>query len=348
MKVKKKLRVRKRKGSKKQVLYNPYVHGVSQSVLGTYLDCREKCRLACLLGLRSAGYNPFFSFGGMSHYCLDQAYTGMINGYKLVDVIHHLPTWVEDAEKEYWEKNKEMRHNSRAAIEVETQSAILLPELTAYFEHWYQQDSKTRWLQTEKEFRVDVHLHSGRTVPIVGAIDGVYSVGKHGCGLFETKNKSRYSRESLELLSIDLQLNFYIPALHALYPNRNVTECRYNLIKRPSVYRRKEETLKQYVERCGDLFRADPKKFFERVHLDYTESDLWFAHDQTVTLLDQFLDWYDKLDRTDPCVDRNPHHCEYGYSLCSYWRSCVNDDRTGLVTVQRPHQELSDETVFHQ
>lgn len=326
------------KRNAKNYNYNPKLHGVSQSMIETWLTCREKSRLATVHGWTSMQPSKPLTFGDLSHGTLEIAYNEIRKKRvtSLRTLRAHLPEYIAQSEARFWATQSAQSTSSKDLVEECLATLTVL--LPLYFERWWHEDSSCEWLLVEEAFSVPLKMPDGAMVAMVGKFDGVIREGK-SVGVFETKNKSQWSAELLDLLPLDLQLSYYVAALHK-QEKLKPTFCKYNLIRRPGERRKQGESLKDFTERIGDNIRNDPAHYFERYEEKLSPQDIERYVARAEALVTAFYEWWksSKHETTDLCW--NSAQCENKYGTCNYLPICSKDDFDGHRIREVPSPEL--------
>lgn len=307
----------------------PYDDGITQSLLGKFLVCRERFRLQVIEGLAPTDkFNHRIEYGNLWHIC-EEYYA---------EELDWEPPLKEEAQK-LAEKYPTDRDN------VEHWYRVCKIQFPIYADYWRKHpDVKNRSpLLQEEVFRVPVTLPSGRVVTMTGKWDSVDLVGKTSIFLQENKSKGDIDQEALgKQLTFDLQTGFYLLALQEAIekglievpPRAKLRGVRYNVIRRPlsggrhSISQKKPsksnpegETKGQFYGRLGECIRGEPEYFFMRWKVEMTDEDLekfWTMF--LMPVLEQLCDWWDyittEVDPFDPWKGPRPDlHYRYPYGV---------------------------------
>lgn len=250
--------------------------GLSYSALSTFNRNREEFRLAYVEGWYHPGLHTAMEWGSLFHYLLehDGSVNSVIRKYKAKN-------WTP-------ERRRQLTSEDVESLDLITQeTAMVLPH---YRKFWAKEDKSCEWVNREQWFNMPFDV-DGTSVPIRGIIDGVFRKKKK-LWVFETKTKGQIQEENLSMeLKSDFQIMLYCLACKQLYGESPVG-VRYNVIKRPGMYRRKEEKLKDYISREETDVIADPTKYFKRWKIDIEPGDLeTWRQQQFLPMLRNFLQW---------------------------------------------------------
>lgn len=302
---------------KQKPLWSPYVHGVTQGFLDTWLTCREQARLKYLDGWAATLDSEPILFGDCFHFLLEQSPT-------IERPVTLTRNWIAH-------KKAEAVKLSAAQQDTLTEIAAIAAVVAKHYPtHWQRRDKNIHWIAQERVFKTSI---SGflAPIPITGRMDGVLYDKRGGLWLFETKTKKRIDEDGLqESLPFNLQNLLYCWAL------RNISGVcpegiLYNVVRRPGIYRRKNEELGDYCTRVSDDILARPDDYYYTWQVSLLPGDLdAFERDFLRPVLENVEFWYNSLQ--DIGVEGNPHHyLTPGALLTPFGRSSMFD----LVTQKR-------------
>lgn len=323
------------KTSSKEAFYDIERDGVTQGLLGTWLDCRQKARLF-LQGYSLKSTNMGLTFGTIVHACLDTVYSDIQAGkLRRVPSVDAVKAVVAKAETQW---RKEHTTADPKALE-HLELALLLSEqvLPVYFEYWKRDLQEIKWTGLEQLFSIPYTLSDGRKTRLRGRRDGDFLANK-ALNLFETKTKSFINEDDLvDRLPFDLQSNFY---LHALRKQKQQlpTGMLYNLIRRPQLHQGKKESLPEFAKRCADDIRSRPDWYFTRLHLSISEREMDKFDGQLEDLLTDFYDWW----QGESGHYMNTNQCETKYGRCDYLHMCAAKRMSYYYKRQVVFRELED------
>jgi hypothetical protein len=148
----------------------PEVDGITQSLLGRFLVCRERFRLLVVEGLKQADtFNHRLGYGEMWHVCEESHAAQMVGGPAQVK------PW-DVALQEYCKKQCEKYPLQQEQIQHWYEVCRL--QFPIYVEYWrkHRDTVKRIPLAQEEVFDVPYRLPSGRIVRLRGKFDGVDSI----------------------------------------------------------------------------------------------------------------------------------------------------------------------------
>ena len=279
--------------------------GISQSMLSSFLECRERFRQRYLEGWYPIDkFNHTIEFGQMFH--IAEEMNG--NGQPWQEPVH---AYAANLCQKYPLSQEEINKYHQA----------LLVQYPIYLDYWAKHEAPGEdavVVFREKVFHEEYVLPSGRSVWLRGKGDGADSVSIWGnikydtraLILHENKTKSEIRREIIEQrLAFDLQTALYLVCLQKLYPDQQVVGVRYNVIRRPfssgkGCIKKAEgkmlksgwkegESQEDFNARLQQYFIEEPETWFARWSITVTQGDLDnFRHKFLNPLLEQLCDWY--------------------------------------------------------
>lgn len=302
--------------------------GITQSLLSSYLECRQKANLAYKEGWSSTQVSNPLVFGTLFHECLDRSYKFMRHDGKFSGI--NWDNMVDNVLKDYKEKFVEdggiwTPENEENHILNEGYIKILLPE---YFKRYWKDDSKKEWLAIEKEFKVQYQ-------------DGVYLRGKYDriaqekedIVIYDTKTKGRLDPNFQDGATFNLQMMFYV---YAYWKETGKLAKRFvfDIVKRPGLRKGAMETLQHFMERVKGDVGPD---YFQRIPIAILEDEFqyWVGY-EFKHMMDSVWQW-----AIHGPTYRNPTACETRYGICSMLKICGLKDFTGLYKRKKPFMELT-------
>lgn len=279
--------------------------GVTQSMIGKFLSCRERFRLKYILGLEPPDkWNHRLGYGQMWHVC-EQALA-------IQD-----PSGVVVTTKDSWYGSLTFYAQQQAKLyplqqeEIAKWYSVCCTQFPEYVKYWSTHPDVTNRtpLLQEQVFDVPYRLPSGRVVRLRGRWDSVDLIkdetegklGRHRSeseGIYLQENKTKGDIDKLQLerqLKFDLQTMLYLVTL-CEYKNHlnskpiainDKVDCfgspikgvRYNVVRRPlsggkgNISPHKEKATKTKYTPAETA-----EQFYERLRRDYFEKepDYWF------------------------------------------------------------------------
>lgn len=312
----------------------PDVDGITQSLLGRFLECRERFRLKVVEGLiEDEGFSRPLGFGNLWH----AAEEARLGGHD----------WLQAVQK--YRRKLDLRYPNDAA-EVMKWYKVCAVTFPIYLEYWskHKDESKAKPILEEISFAVPYTLPSGRSVLLRGKWDALRLLDlpkskKQGIYIKEHKTKGEIDEEGiLKTLGFNFQTMMYQIALRTwtqtflskavfnerTYPSPEKATLLvkalqkgllpagvlYNVVRRPladryAIKQRKTESIDQFYQRLGQTIREDsftkgkPKQksnYFMRWKVEITDEDIEEFKLKTFhPILESLWDWWEWI-RVDP------------------------------------------------
>lgn len=305
--------------------------GVTQSMLGRYLCCKERFRILVIEGLKP---RPRFSapmdFGNLWHSCEEALASG--NDYT---------TGLENT------LNKMLAQYPRDVENVLHWGSVAQELFPVYADYWSEHpDVRNRTpLLSEQVFDVSYTLPSGRVVRLRGKWDSedLVNDGKT-CDLWLQENKTKSSIDRPKImrqLTFDLQTMLYLIALgqdtgiEALEKvkealgTRETRGVRYNVVRR-SAHKTAASMMKKVKE---DMDCGRSNEWFDRFNVHVSAQDIKKFKQECLdpvleNLLDDYEWWADCKSETDAGVGWSPailwngerRHLRFSHHLPRHFR----------------------------
>ncbi len=310
-------------------MYDPRIHGVRQSTLNRWLICRESARLSTCQCWRRIGLKEPTTYGSIMHECISIS-NKKYHDYSLEGVLKEVPAIVDDAVKSY----KEVIKLEGAFLTTEDQdmiersSRLIEYFFQEYLIRWWHDDHQRTWIKIEDKFQVPFKMSDGATVFLAGTYDGAFKPPtSDAIWLFETKNKRTWDGEKLSCtLPYDLQVACYLTALKRT-ENKVPVGCLYNILRRPGEKIGKKETLDDFAKRVTENIRSDQHKYFERISLRFTRSEVLLMEKRVEAIVQEYWDWWKKYGKGmehDPLM--NTGACDLPQRTCDMLPLCMNNE----------------------
>jgi hypothetical protein len=297
----------------------PEVDGITQSMLGRFLVCKERFRVQYIEGLvpTEDRFNHRLEYGQMWHVCEEAV-----------------------ANKDDW-KEKLTEYTNRLKFQYLMQQAEVVKwknvcekQFEVYLDYWKDKKTEATPLLTEYTFAHRYQLPSGRLILLRGKMDGVFkqthTVGPPTVWLKENKTKSEINEMDIQRqLGFDLQTMMYLLVLHGEQKSMQDTTIKtrtssvkngirtfwpiqgvmYNVIRRPlsggsgSIRQHKPtksnpagESEADYYERLKGVIQEAPETFFARWESSVSlPMMLQFKQRFFIPLLEYVAYWYDEI-----------------------------------------------------
>jgi hypothetical protein len=268
--------------------------GISQSLISSFLSCRERFRIKTIEGLsESEGFSAPLEYGNLWH-SAEEVFANRTNANSadLFDASTD-GDWVV-ALNEY--AKKLIAKYSFDQEKVVHWHWMAMRQFPVYVQWWSQHPDmvKRTPLLSERVFKIPYRLPSGRTVYLRGKWDSVDLVEggeQDGVWLQENKTKSGIDAQQItRQLTFDLQTSVYLTTLgiygQPLVPDGNgganhgewrptfgaykLRGVRYNVIRR-SAHKTPDSMMKKLVE---DIQGGRAGEWFARWNVEITEQDI--------------------------------------------------------------------------
>jgi hypothetical protein len=311
--------------------YNPREHGITQSKLANFLQCRQRAKYgADGIGWVEGVEREALWFGSMIHWLLEQYHSGKRN----VSVAD----WAS------------LRNKSRSQVEFIPRTAnqaeanlLYVGQLLfdGYKKKWAKVNKSRTFVTLESEFCVPFNLRTGEVVFLRGKRDGTGIRMPNGSDwLFETKTAARHNEDQkMTLLQFDFQCSFYLICTE-LERQKKVAGIWYNIIRKPGIVQLQRETVDEYRGRVAKAIENQPDYFFYQYEVAFTPKQKRKALEELTHIVNEFMDWYDDIDRK---TYKNTASCTSPYT-CGYIQACAKVCDTtkmmGMGELPRVHPEL--------
>jgi len=360
----------------------PYEDGITQSMLGSFLNCRERFRVSYVLGLQKPEqFNKAIEYGNMWHVC-----------------------------KEYYDETEDLDYTFQALKDYARELGMTYPLQVDEVAKWYrvcmmQFEIYLKYLKEttsdlgctivpiedaqEIVFKEPYELPDGRVVLLRGKIDSAKWIEfdkkqpggfREGIALGEEKSKSDNQFDPTKItthLDFDKQVMMYLIALDLIrseegswgegwWNDSELYGVYYNVAKRPlsggkgTIRQRKatknkpEETLDEYYERLRGIIEENRDEYFAEWLVRVTPKDIErFKAMYLNPILTQVCDWWDwvSADPSNPFREGNSIHWihPFGcYNPVNEGQTLDTDhyiktgDTTGLVRAESVFRELAE------
>ena len=279
----------------------------SGSSLGTFLDCPKKYEFSYCRMLSSKSYSRPLGFGSFVHSLVEDFWMKRDSSSGHAAYSKLLQQQLQDHDDSFHPQIKADAVLASAAVE-----------------GW-----KKIWESTTGD------LSNGKLVPVaiekewslkaggrayVGKSDGIMlHVGYGGHFLYELKTSGATNRETYKH---NLELNRQIDGnlLAMIDSGIKPLGVVYDIMFKPALRLRKDETEDQLFERIAEEYKSFPFKYFERVMVFRSEKDL---DEFELDLSAQFRALRSSIDGQR--FYRNTNSCEKYGKLCPYFNLCMED-----------------------
>lgn len=248
--------------------YDPYKHGITQSMLSTFATCPQKFVYGYVERWTSVKTGRALDFGNIVHGALEELYTHRNESHD--QVLDRLTKWLS---KSYTHDksllNEHPTGDPNELDDLEEAYGVAQVTLEEYVGAWLSDAKDMKWLALEKIFEVPWKLRNGKTVTIKGKRDGDWRTKTGDLWLMETKTKGRIEEDVLnDKMSYDTQVQLYLYAQNHDYAERPGGVL-YNLIRRSQLRRKQAERRIDFLQRIREHIRQKPDWYFIRNHISF-------------------------------------------------------------------------------
>lgn len=329
---------------KPKAFWDLYTDGITRSALEKFMRCPEEFRIAYVEGLRTKRESYAAHFGNVIHECLDKLYSAWEKTGKRKGITVQVwgKVWLSQHLKaEYSREHLELRKANLLSDEKQLTDLVKIYGLTevlanAYLDFWEKDFQTRKWLALEEEFDIKYPCPvTGKPIRLRGKRDGDFEISRK-IGLIETKSKGRIDTGFLaDKIPIDLQVNLYLWAQWKDY-GRVPYGVLYNLIRRPQLEQRVNETVDAYISRVKEDVGKRPDFYFIRFEGHTTKAELLqFENVELKGVLTSLVHWLQGLYHY-----KNSAACQTPWGSCDNLRLCSRGDSDHLQKRDRPFTEL--------
>lgn len=297
-----------------------WTHGITQSSMGKFLECREQFALHYVEGWTPRGFSVPLEFGTMIHAAIERygKAQGNTTPEEVIDEVTTSYSSARLAQLRFQEDKLALSKTIAAA-------QALFP---SYVRAVARDDAHQKWISHEQVFDVPHEFPLGQrgtaSVRLRGMRDGTYRTNKRNClGLFETKTKSQIDDKNIEsTLRADLQTLFYLHTLR-LETGEVPKQVLYNVIRRPGQVLGKHESYKSYQQRIVSDVAKRPEWYFRRWEVNVVASDLDKFVTRTLNpILLQMLSWWESVKQDPFSRWTSPYHWQNLNALSTKYGNC--------------------------
>ena len=236
-------------------------------------------------------------FGSVMHHGLEHQFSGSPE-----EVIQRTTA-------QYYEHRSPKCRDSTEKVALKYLLALAEVVYPRYCRYWEKDDAALTWVGREEKFALPYRIvdldGQDRQILLRGMRDGIFS-SPGIFGVFETKTMVKIvEKDIIDKLQYDMQTMLYCYCTYlstGVYPNR----IKYNVIRRPDVYKRKNEKMFDYLERVGQDIDSRPDHYFKRYEHVVTQTDLEIFQVRTLEpILRLFIQWWDSVKKNPSPVEKD-------------------------------------------
>lgn len=308
--------------------------GLTQSFINSWLQCTETTRLRYLEGWKPRKKSPWFEFGTVFHYCIEQAF----NYFVPKNLPYHpevsqlqIKQWIAKYERE--EKNP-LEQITSDEIEQAELIYLLAEKLLPIYFRLHQADFNNEVIYNETKFDLTENGDRFR-----GKIDLGWKEKSNGSfWLLDTKCLSVIQPEVISgTMQHDIQCMLYLWAAATL--KQNPKGIIYNVIRRPAHYRRKDESIDEFTSRIAVEAQSKPDHFFMRFRLEITPEEVqtWYENELS-KITDDICAWSSNPKKRSYI---NPNALVTKYGKSQYFDLLTKQDYSNYYQDTNPFSELA-------
>lgn len=291
--------------------------GVTQSLLSSWVDCRQRCRWY-LDGWRADTLKEGLEYGSLFHFLLEELYERVRGGLITADVSARVDSEFWRGALERWRAKLPPTADAAATEQTEICIAQAAGVWDGYLAQYPQDFNPKRWIELEGVFDVTWNGYRLR-----GRRDGMLTF-RRSPWLLETKTKSQITPGKIEAaLAFDFQNLFYVTAnqaeLEARKMRGRLRGVKYNIVRKPQ--HKAKGDLRAYSGRIAKDVALRPDHFFLRYEATYAPDALREHQRQLVDKLAEFDRWL----RGEIPTYRNEGACQKRWN-CTYIDLCAGNE----------------------
>lgn len=329
-------------------------HGVTQSLLQKFTNCKDRYHKRAVLGLRSVDRKEAMEYGTIFHKLIEEG-ARMGKTYTRIKIV------------------KLMQEYIRSKFPSPESLLLCKIAIAQYHEYheWEKDKPQYKYIAQEPVFNEpfplpatnfspcpEIAIKIPRTnISLRGRIDEVIEVNG-GIWLQENKTKSRIDISTLsDTIPENLQVMFYAVAAELKY-GKPIKGVIYNVIRKPGQRQRQTEADEDFVDRIQKEIQKDRNYYFYRLAYSFPPGavERW-KREYLIPLLYEIYIWWRSIEAnpTNPWVDEegniNPFHGRRSFGIYDpmqdgkgeYFDLIVHNRKDGLVVDHEMFHELKDE-----
>jgi hypothetical protein len=333
--------------------WTPLEHGVTQSLLQKFVQCRDRFHKHVVLGLRETGRKEAMEYGSIFHKLLE---LGTLLG------------------KNNTRMNLLKAANTAFANKDIESVELIKTAVVQYFEYlkWEHDKPKYKYIAAEPVFRelyelptisfnpceeINIRIPSGIKIPLRGRIDEVLEINGH-MWIQENKTKGRIDESMLiDTIPSNIQVMFYAVCSQLKY-SRPCKGVIYNVIRKPALRQRQSESDNDFIERIKEDIQTQPDHYFKRYSYEFQKGQIekWIREELNPLLVHVYL-WWKSISKnpTVPWVDLdgnvNPFHGRKSFGVYDsmsqgkgdFYELIVNGRTSNLIFSKQLFPELEED-----
>lgn len=303
----------------------------TQSSLTTFAECPEKYRLS----QKESGYGirPRVSDVRMV------AGTAMQHGICWLHQGHDLRIIENNIRAEFAEYTKSHHPSPDAMQQIEIATECTVGGLAGYRHRYLSKPPKVVFNQFDIpiDFTLNIHGHDYR---FRGEIDMLGYKGDRTV-LAENKNTADISQNFKFDVEMSPQTLLYLVGYYEMHQSKHSVLTMFNYIRKPSIRPRKGESIRQYMQRVTDDYKARPDFYFHRAYIRRSPADLLRFKQELIAMVrtHRFIQgrslWYKNR---KACLARG---------RCPFFDICAFGNTPGIMANFIPKEQQHEELAKH-
>ncbi len=229
----------------------PEIFEVTNSSITLFKRCRYSWLLSYVFNMAPLITPHYFDDGDIFHSTLDRYY----QNHSKTKVLAYI-------DRRYKELAKDLVMKAPHIVEkLEERNTILQGMMSGYYELRAPDKKKWRVLWAEKKFSIDCEDADGEQFLYRGKRDMKIQDENGDFWVVEHKTASSIGSQYVQKLGMDTQILTYIWADRQAEPDR-VKGCFYNVIKKPGIRQKQNETRDEYLQRLKDEYQNEEKYYY--------------------------------------------------------------------------------------
>lgn len=312
--------------------------GITQSFVNSFIQCKRTCYERYINGWIPKNKSVWFEFGTVFQYVIEKVFEESTNCNikKPIESSELVKKYISVYENEVKDKNVSLDTDEIEYSEIIYSLAEKM--LPLYFQY-RASDFEAEVVFNESEFWIDYELDDTqqiKTVPIRGKIDlGLKKNDK--LWIYDTKCLSVIQPDIIVgTVQHEIQPMLYLWASHIM--NENPIGFSYNIIRRPSQRRKKDEKINDFTDRIMEDVIDRPEHYFLRINMEISKDEVihWFVN-EFLSILTEISKW-----ETNEFYPRyiNPNNLQTKYGKSPYFNLLCYKNETMYYKATKTFTEL--------
>lgn len=308
--------------------------GVTQSFVNSFIQCKRTCYERYINGWIPKNKSVWFEFGTVFQYVIEQVFNEVTS--KPIEITEIIKKHIANYENEVKDKNVNLDTDEIEYSEIIYSLAEKM--LPLYFQY-RASDFEAEVIYNETEFCLDFELDDCKEIKIVPIR------GKIDLGLKKNNKLWIYDTKCLSVIQPDIivgtvqheiQPMLYLWASHVM--NDNPTGFSYNIIRRPSQRRKKDEKINDFTDRIMEDIVNRPEHYFLRINMEISKDEVnsWFVNEFLFILTEiskwEYNEFYPRY--------INPNTLQTKYGKSQYFELLCHKNQTLYYKALKPFSEL--------